>query len=185
MVPDPKLPTMDVYIVPKHIYETIPADEVIEYAEVSTVSAPARSPSPSRSPGPGLAHGRQRQLLGGASRRSTEIVFRVFSNADAMVAALEKGELDAATAVPASAFERLSSAEGIVTVEGQQGGFDEIALNAGAGYGKPHPSLLDVRVRQAIAHAIDKETLLDRVFVASARSARRCRCHRIRSGSPS
>ena len=30
-VPDPKLPTMDVYIVPKHIYESIDAEALLEY----------------------------------------------------------------------------------------------------------------------------------------------------------
>ncbi len=30
-VPDPKLPTMDVYIVPKHIYESISADDLASY----------------------------------------------------------------------------------------------------------------------------------------------------------
>ncbi len=153
---------MDVYIVPRHVYEDISADEITKYPALDGVgSGPftlVREQGRTV-----LAHGGERQLLAGTSAID-EIVFRLFSNADAMVAALEKGELDAAMAVPGSSFERLSSTDGIVTVEGQQGGFDEIALNAGAGFGKPHPALLDVRVRQAIAHAIDKQTLLDRVF---------------------
>ena len=49
-------------------------------------------------------------------------------------------------------------------VKGKQGGFDEIAINGGAGLKKPHPALLDKRVRVAIAHAIDKQTLIDRVY---------------------
>jgi peptide/nickel transport system substrate-binding protein len=161
-VPDPKLPTLDVYIVPKHVYEDISADEITKYDALDGVGS-----------GPfTLAEWKKGQYwrmvanenYWGGTPAIDEVVFRVFSNADAMVSALEQGELDAAMAVPSSAFERLSSAEGIVTVEGQQGGFDEIGLNAGAGFGKPHPALLDVRVRQAIAHAIDKETLVERVF---------------------
>jgi len=150
-VPDPKLPAMDVYIVPKHVYEDISADEITKYPALDGVGS-----------GPfTLVENKAGQFWRMVANDNywqgrpaiDEIVFRVFSNADAMVAALEKGELDAAMAVPGSSFERLSSTDGIVTVEGQQGGFDEIALNAGAGFGKPHPSLLDVRVRQAIAHA--------------------------------
>jgi peptide/nickel transport system substrate-binding protein len=81
-----------------------------------------------------------------------------------MVAALEKGEIDAAFNVPTEAFPRLKDASDIVAVEGNQGGFDEIAINGGDGLKKPHPALLDRRVRVAIAHAIDKKTLLARVY---------------------
>ena len=80
-----------------------------------------------------------------------------------MVAALESGEIDAAQDVPANAFERLSGIEGIVTIEGQQGNVDEVAVNGGAGLKKPHPALLDLKVRQAIAHAIDDQTIIDKV----------------------
>ncbi len=161
-VPDPKLPIMDVYIVPKHVYEEIPADEITKYAGLDGVGSGPFVLAENK-PGQFWRMVANENYWGGKPAID-EVVFRVFSNADAMVSALEQGELDAAMAVPGSAFERLSTTEGIVTVEGQQGGFDEIALNAGAGFGKPHPSLLDVRVRQAIAHAIDKDTLLDRVF---------------------
>ena len=40
----------------------------------------------------------------------------------------------------------------------------EIAINGGDGLKKPHPALLDPKVRQAIAHAIDKKTLVARVL---------------------
>jgi peptide/nickel transport system substrate-binding protein len=40
----------------------------------------------------------------------------------------------------------------------------ELAINGGAGLAKPHPALLDVRVRQAIAHAIDRQTIVNRVL---------------------
>ena len=58
-----------------------------------------------------------------------------------------------------------SRREGIVAVQGQQGGFEELAINGGQGLKKPHPALMDIRVRQAIAHAIDEQTLIDRVLV--------------------
>ena len=48
---------------------------------------------------------------------------------------------------------------------------NEFAINGGAGLKKPHPALLDLRVRQAIAHAIDKKTIVNRVL-AGRRDAR-------------
>ena len=101
-----------------------------------------------------------------------EVIFRVFRNADAMVAALKSGEIDAAHNVPAATFPDLETTEGIVGIEGEQGGFDYLVLNSYAGkpprdetkFDAPHPALLDLRFRQAIAHAIDKETLVERVY---------------------
>ncbi len=39
----------------------------------------------------------------------------------------------------------------------------EIAINGGDGLKKPHPALLDPKVREAIGHAIDRNTLVNRV----------------------
>ena len=41
-----------------------------------------------------------------------EVIFRVFRNADAMVAALKSGEIDAAHDVPAATFPRLCDDRG-------------------------------------------------------------------------
>jgi peptide/nickel transport system substrate-binding protein len=167
-VNDPKLPTMDVYIVPKHIYEKIGKNEITKYAATDGVGS-----------GPfAFAEWKKGQFwrmtandaYWGGRPAIDEVVFRVFRNADAMVAALEKGEIDAAHSVPAAAFKRLeTNDQGIVAVEGQQGGFDEIGLNAGLGGqgqegGGAHPALLDIEFRKAIMHAIDRETLVERVY---------------------
>ncbi len=161
-VPDPKLPTMDVYIVPKHVYEKISADELGKY--------PARDGVGS---GPfTLAEWKKGQFwrmeanpnYWGGKPTIDEVVFRVFRNPAGMVAALRSGEIDAAHDVPSQAFKQLESAEGIEAIEGHQGGFDELGINAGDAFGKPHPALADERVRQAIAHAVDKETIVERVL---------------------
>ena len=90
-------------------------------------------------------------------------MIRNFNNAETMVAALRSGEIDAAHSVTGAAFDRLEDAEGIEVVEGNQGAFQEFALNGGDGLKKGHPALEDPVVRQAIAHAIDKQTIVDRV----------------------
>jgi peptide/nickel transport system substrate-binding protein len=155
-VPDPKLPTMDVYIVPKHIYEKISAKELRKYPATDGVGS-----------GPfTLTQWEKGQFwkmeanpnYWGGKPAIDEVTFRVFRNVAGMVAALRQGEIDAAHNVPEQAFHQLEEDEDdpIETVQGQQGGFDELALNAGDGFGKPHPAVMDVRVRQAIAHAIDK-----------------------------
>ncbi len=56
----------------------------------------------------------------------------------------------------------------IETVSGEQGSFTELAMNGGAaGLGDGHPALQDLEVRHAIAHAIDREVLFDRVALGT------------------
>ena len=66
--------------------------------------------------------------------------------------------------MPESQFLNLQKDPEIETLEGAQGGFDEFALNGGDGLKKGHPALEDEVVREAIAHAIDKQTIVDRVL---------------------
>jgi peptide/nickel transport system substrate-binding protein len=159
-IPDPKLPTMDAYIVPKHIYEKVSKKDLSSYESLDGVAS-----------GPF----RLTQFKKGVSWRMVanpnywkgkpaidEIVFRPFSNPGAMVDALKNGEIDFAQTVPSGDFKKLTTTKGIVALEGQQGSFDELAINSGAGL-KGHPALKDVRVRQAIAHAVDKKTIVDKV----------------------
>ena len=169
-VNDPKLPGLSAYIVPKHIYEEIDADEIGKYEALDGVSGGPFS----------LKEWKKGQFWRMEANPSywrgqvaiDEVVFRVFRNADAMVSALQNGELDAAHSVPAATFRSLETAEDIVAVEGEQGGFDYLVMNSYAGrpprdtskFDAPHPALRDVRFRQAIAHAIDKETLVERVL---------------------
>jgi peptide/nickel transport system substrate-binding protein len=161
-VTDPKLPTMDVYILPKHIWEKQDAKAITKYAALDGVGS-----------GPFvLDHFEKGQFArfkanpyyyGGKSPIST-VVLRVFNNPDAMVAALKRGEIDAAEDVPGTAFHQLEKDPNIQTVQGNQGAMEEFAINGGDGLKKPHPALLDPRVRQAIAHAIDKQTIVKRVL---------------------
>jgi peptide/nickel transport system substrate-binding protein len=160
-VPDPKLPTMDIYLLPQHVWGELDENEITKYDGQDGVGSGPFTLA-EYEPGQYWRMVANDNYWGGRPAID-EVVFRVFNNADAMVAALEAGEIDAAQDVPANAFERLSSTDGIVTIEGQQGNVDEVAVNGGAGLKKPHPALLDLRVRQAIAHAIDDQTIIDKV----------------------
>ena len=166
-VPDPKLPVMDVYIVPMHIYSTLDADALRKYEATDGVGTGPYTLSERKNGQFWRMTANPHYWRGELA--VDEVVFRVFRNADAMVAALESGEIDAAHDVPSAAVERLGQTEGIVLVQGQQGGFEELALNGGMGGqgqegGGANPALLDKQVRLAIAHAIDRQTILDRVY---------------------
>jgi peptide/nickel transport system substrate-binding protein len=161
-VPDPKLPTMDVYILPKHIWGKLSAAERGKYDATDGVgSGPFVLEQFEKGQ---FARFKANPNFWGGKPAVDRVVLRKFNNPDAMVAALKTGELDAAQDIPGQAFKELQEDDNIETVEGNQGAMSEVAINGGAGLAKPHPALLDVRVRQAIGHAIDKQTLVDRVL---------------------
>ena len=162
-VPDPKLPTMDVYIVPKHIWEKLSPDEVTTYDALDGVGSGPFTLTEWKS-GQSWTMKANPNYWGGTPKID-QVVFRVFTNPDAMVAALEKGEIDAANSIPSSAFERLGTTADIQTVNGLQGGFTELAMNGmQGGLGDGHPALQDPVVRHAVQQAIDKNALVDRVL---------------------
>ncbi len=162
-VPDPKLPGLgDTYILPEHVWGKLSPEEITKYAAEDGVgSGPFTLDEFKRGQYVKL---KVNPLYWGGQRPIDEIVFRLFNNADSMLAAVESGEIDAAWNIASQSFNGLESKKGVVAVQGNQGGFEEIAINGGGGLKKPHPALLDKRVRVAIAHAIDKQTLLSSVY---------------------
>jgi peptide/nickel transport system substrate-binding protein len=168
-VPDPKLPTMDVYVLPKHIWGKLSAKERQTYDATDGVGS-----------GPFVLDRFEKGQFArfnanpnfyGGRPKVDQVVLRKFNNPDAMVAALKTGELDAAQDIPGAAFKQLHQDPNIETVEGNQGAMAEVAINGGDGLKKPHPALLDIRVRRAIGHAIDKQTIVDRVLAGLGQPA--------------
>lgn len=161
-VPDPKLPTMDVYILPKHIWEEHAADDITTYEALDGVGS---GPFTLQEWKPGqewtmVANPNYWQGVPAID----QIVFRLYTEGGAMAAALENGEIDAAHDLPAELFLDIDGKDGIVAVAGTQGGFTELAMNGMAGgLGDGHPALLDLDVRHAVAHAIDRDELFERV----------------------
>ena len=170
-VPDPKLPTMDVYLVPQHIWEPIAADydATTQYAADDGVGS-GPFVMTEFTPGQTVVMEANPSYWGweGEEPPYDQVIFRLFENPDAMVAALQQGEIDAAQGVPASSWDALEADDAIEVVAGQQGGFDEIAINGGAAEGQPHPALLDIEVRRAIAHAIDRPAVIEDLYFGLA-----------------
>jgi len=92
------------------------------------------------------------------------VVFRVFANPESMTLALKTGEVDAVEELPAGLFRSLVGQPNITTLKANQGIWDSLAFNlAGSG----DLALRDVDVRLAIASAIDKQALVDRVLLGN------------------
>jgi peptide/nickel transport system substrate-binding protein len=159
-------------ILPKHVWEEIDGKEVSDYRN---------EPGPDGIVGSGpfvLTEYRKGQFIRlranqdywGGAPKVDELVFRVFNNQDSMAQALKRGEIDFADSLEANIFDALEGSDGIETVPAEYSGFNEIAFNYGAALddgtpiGDGHPALKDRDVRLAIAHAIDREALVDRVL---------------------
>ncbi|MGD9705570.1 MAG: ABC transporter substrate-binding protein [Acidimicrobiia bacterium] len=165
-VPDPKLPILDMYIVPKHVYETISAEDLPNYPADDNISG-----GPFR-----IVERREGEFVRleknpnwyGDEPAMDELIFRIFENPEAQYNALRAGDLDAVDEVPTQIFPSLvdGAEENITAIGGNQGGFSELAMNAGceAGIGDGHVALKDQKVRQAINWAIDRDLLVDKVL---------------------
>ena len=168
-VPDPKLPTMDAYILPEHIWGKLGKNEITKYkAEDGVGSGPFVLEKREKGQ---FARFRANPNYWGGKPKVDRVVIRNFNNPDAMVAALKRGEIDAAEDVPGTAFKQLEKDRRSRRSRATRARCHEIAINGGAGLKKPHPALMDIKVRQAIAHAIDRKTIVDRVLAGLGKPA--------------
>ncbi len=83
------------------------------------------------------------------------VVFRVIPEVSTQIVELRSGGLDVLFNIPADNFRQLESEPGLETNAFLGWGSVHVGFNTA------HPKLQDVRVRQAIAHAIDKQLIVD------------------------
>jgi peptide/nickel transport system substrate-binding protein len=101
-----------------------------------------------------------------------ELIFKVYGNADSLVQALKTGEADLIDP-PSTAVRALQSESTIKVLIGKQRSLTDIIFNVidpkncpkDAGKCTGHPALRDVKVRQALAYATDKQALIDTVLL--------------------
>jgi peptide/nickel transport system substrate-binding protein len=109
-----------------------------------------------------------KEYWGGAPKYD-ELVFRYYKTPDASVQALIAGEVDLASGLTPAQFKSLEGKQGITLNQAQNRRFSSLTFNVGAQtksrqkFGNGHPALQDVKVRQAIHHAIDKAELIKKV----------------------
>jgi peptide/nickel transport system substrate-binding protein len=107
-----------------------------------------------------------------------EIVYQIFDNREAMVQALKSGEIDFADDLNPTLFNSLEGEPNIGTVRAAPSSFTNFAFN----FGSPpdvaawqqmandthHPAIDDLAFRQAIAHATDKQAVVDSIYQGNA-----------------
>ena len=98
------------------------------------------------------------------------LVFRIMPNAATAVAALEKGEIDYVGSVAGPEVERLRKTPGIAIVSGSGGSGGSICEDVLIPNLSRAP-LGDLRVRRAIAMALDRRFIVDHVYFGQGRPA--------------
>jgi peptide/nickel transport system substrate-binding protein len=171
-IPSPQLPDMSFIILPKHVWEEQgDAAGVEAYDALDGVGSGPFVLAPD-----GYRVGQSVTMVSnpnwwgweGQEPALDQIIFRHFENPDAMVAALQSGEIDAAHNLPAAAVASLEGTENVQVVIGYQGTIEEIAINGGMGATEPHPALHDLEVRRAMAHGVDNQAMIEDLWYGLA-----------------
>ena len=94
----------------------------------------------------------------GEKARVEEVVLKVIPDPSARLAALQSGAIDMTDDLDSDSINLVKNAPNLAVIEKPSVNVGYLALNT------EKPALKDVRVRKAISHAIDKETLIKTVF---------------------
>lgn len=159
------------YILPKHIWEGV---NKLEYENVDMIgSGPFK-----------MAEYVQNEFVRLAANKDyfatppkvDEVIFQTFANQDALVQAIKTGQLDMITEMPNTAVASLKTTDNVEVVVGSPLApevsdiifnqlEDENCPKEEGGICSGHPALRDRNVRLAMAHATDKQKLIDVILL--------------------
>lgn len=160
-------PGTDIPIVPEHVWSAI--DDPAGYANDKDVVGSGPFQVTSYSVSSGIQMTANPHYRGGAPAFGG-INFVPYKNTDAAVQALNAGEIDMMSGLTTAQYEALQNNDKIEVVAASGRGFRGVQINPGATdingnpMGDGHKALQDVKFRQALVHAIDRDTLNERVL---------------------
>ncbi len=172
--PSVQMLSMYVYILPKHIWEDVPAEESKSFKNEPVIgSGPFQAMEWKE--GQSAVLRANPDYFRGAPNLD-EIIFQFYDNEDTVVQALKNGEVDYIQGMPINLFKSLENQEGIETNSAPDPGVTELGFNlyepspeAIEEFGAPetttgNPALLDPLVREAINWAIDEDELTEKIL---------------------
>lgn len=173
--PQATMLALDVPIVPEHVWRTV--HDVGTYANLPTPGHPIVGSGPYV-----LTDYREGQFVKLVANKHywrgapkiDELDFVHFDNTDAEVQALIKGDIDLVNGLSAAQYDVLSRTRNVTAHKAEGGRFVDLAMNTGAAtrtgtpIGDGNADLRDVRLRTAIADAIDPATLVRQVYGGNA-----------------
>ncbi|MCL4272098.1 MAG: ABC transporter substrate-binding protein, partial [Anaerolineales bacterium] len=159
------------YILPKHVWEN---EDKLEYENTAMIgSGPFKMAEYVQNEFVRLTANKEHFLT---PPKVDEVVFQTFENQDALVQAIKTGQVDMVTEMPNTAAESLKTEENVELVVGAPlaPGVTDIIFNQmdpencpteEGGICSGHAALRDRNVRLAMAHATDKQQLIDVILL--------------------
>ncbi|MGW1254010.1 ABC transporter substrate-binding protein [Streptomyces sp. NPDC002513] len=171
--PQATMTALDVPIVPRHIWEKV--KDISKFTNDGTFPVVGDGPFVLTGYKPdSYVRLEPNKTFWRGSPKFDELVFKYYKDGDAAVAALQKGEVSFVSGLTPAQTGALRGQQNIKVNEAPGRRFYALATNPGAQagngqkFGDGDPSLLDERVRHALFMAVDRKTLLDRVFQGHA-----------------
>jgi len=160
---------MYVWILPSSVWEGMTYDEIMEFEDLSAGIGTGPYKLVEWVEGEYLILEANEDYWAGAPAID-RMVWQEFATEDAMVQALLAGEIDVADDIPRTAVPTLQDTENIEVPIMESTVIDELILNSHEDGTQP-ASLNDPAVRLAIAHAIDKQQIVNVGFLGYAEPA--------------
>ncbi len=160
---------MYVWILPRSVWEGMTYDEIMEFEDLSAAIGTGPYKLVDWVEGEYLILEANEDYWGGAPNFD-RVVWQEYATEDAMVQALLAGEIDVVDEVPRTAVTTLQAEANVEVAIMESTTIDELILNSHEDGTQP-ASLNDPAVRLAIAHAIDKQQIVNVAFLGYAEPA--------------
>lgn len=159
--PNAVMTALYVPILPEHIWSKVPDSKVESYANVPMVSSgPFQVTEVKIGKYVKLVRNPHYQDGFGVEPTVDEVLFEIYQTQDSLVADYKAGNLDAAIELDPGFYRSLKGVPGSTSVAAPGLGFHELGFNCwNSPKSKGNPLLRDVRIRQAVNWAIDKQAI--------------------------
>ena len=159
--PNAVMTALYVPILPEHIWSKVPDPKVESYANVPMVSSgPFQVAEVKIGKYVKMERNPHYQDGFGAEPTVDEVLFEIYQTQDSLVADYKAGNLDAAIELDPGFYRSLKGVPGSTSVAAPGLGFHELGFNCwNSPKSKGNPLLRDVRIRQAVNWAIDKQAI--------------------------
>jgi peptide/nickel transport system substrate-binding protein len=160
-----------VYIVPEHDWAQYDGQPLKEIRAVKGMDTAVSGPFmlTDWTPGQGWIM-EQNPYFRGPAPTIDRLDYRLYTNQEAMVQALKNGEIDVADGLEPGLINSIDNVSNITVQKVVSDWWLNLAFNFGGQNPNAHPleALRDITVRTAIAMAIDKQAIVDKVYQGSA-----------------
>ncbi len=157
---------MYVWILPRSVWEGMTYDEIMEFEDLAAATGTGPYKLVEWQEGEYLILEANENYWQGKPAID-RVVYQEYATEDAMVQALLAGEVDLIDTVPSTAIQTVQDAPNVEVAIMQSTTIDELILNSHEAGSQP-ASLNDPAVRLAIAHAIDKQQIVNVAYLGYA-----------------